>query len=379
MWSSSQEFASLMKRSHTYSSKVEVWNDSVLIASTETADFGLSLVGGSVTVDRRSQTRRTFSFKMLAKDRATYAKYLDPLLGYDLRPYRGAVLSNGTIEWIPLGVFKFDTTNVRNIEGTITTVEGSAYDRASIIARNVWSTTYRVPSGTNQATAIVNIASNRATGFTLTSIVQTSTTAVTPELNYNPQDDPAAAMTTLAEGIACEWYFDQLGYLNIVPTPDPTTGTPTLDLSSGSSAVRIGDLQETYSIQDTKNGVIVRGSAPWLLFPVSGEAWDDDPFSPTYRYGPFGQRPIIVDDPVVADATACTNAAKAKLSKIVGISQEIRFNVLPDPRLDVGDIVAVYNSDTKWLSYYVLDQLSIPLFAGSITGTTRRVKSTRTA
>lgn len=368
MWYGSDDFDTFVKQAHTVCSKIEVWNGSKILVNSD-EDVEVSLIEGSVQVQRMADIRRTMNFTVTLANKTFYKTYFDPLLGYDIRLYRGILYPDNTREYIPLGVFKLDTVTTE-AQGERIKMTASGFDRARLVAQNAWTGPYSIASGTAQTAAIEAVITNRATGFTPTFNIKVSATT-TPALFYSQNDAPWEQVKALSEGIGYETFFDPIGAACVFPVPDPTKDVVSLDLTAGPNGVRLGNLVRSINMQETYNGVIVKGSAPWLLFPVSGEAWDDDPASPTWRGGAFGARPKFVDSAVVTSGAQATAAAQAELYKVLGKTEQIDFSVLPDPRLDAGDIVRIYDAVLDIYGTYVLETLSIPMLSGAVTGTTR--------
>jgi hypothetical protein len=127
-------------------------------------------------------------------------------------------------------------------------------------------------------------------------------------------------------------------------------------------------------VKNLFNGVVVRGNAPWLRFPVSGEAYDDNPASPTYHLGPYGDRPKIVESAAVGSDADCVAMATGLLGKTVGYDEQGTFTGLVNPALDAGDVVTVTVEGLLLEQVScALDTFTIPLLASQpMRFTTRR-------
>lgn len=365
--STSAAFRKAILGSYTSTAKVEWWNGSTLVASTDRERDGVVLRGGSVDIDRTAAVRRTLTLDVMIEDKSLFVNKLDPIYGYSIKPYRGVVLADGTKEYVQLGEFKAVNYGNRETGGALLTTL-KAYDLSYSISRNKWSAPYQVTSGTNYMDAIKAIAEDRASGFDIVFNAPT-VTDTTPDMFFSERDDPWKAMTDIALGIGYELYFDYAGALTAEKTPDPATQPALIDITDG--GVRISDIERSGDLTDTYNGVIVRASAPWLLFPIEGEAWDDDPTSPTWREGPFGEAPKVIDDPVVTSVPQCEAAALTELRKILGKAEEISFETLVDPRVDGGAVIVLRESASNVISRHVVQTYRIPLVSGSSSGTVR--------
>lgn len=369
MWYSSDEFDARVRSTHTACAKIEVWNGRNLLLTSD-EDPNISIAGGSVTVQRKAEVRRSLNATVLLSNTSYYRTYLDPLLGYDVMVSRGVIYADDTREYVPLGVFKLDTVSIDVREnGLMLTVTG--FDRARMIAKNPWTGPFSIASGTEYTAAMQAVINSRASGFTPSYNMVTSA-LTTPALFYSEKDNPWQQVQKFSDAIGHDVRFDNMGVATSTPIVDPTTAPVVLDVTAGETAIRVGNLKRSVNVTETYNGVIVRGSAPWLLFPVTGEAWDDDPSSPTWRGGPYGSRPKVIDSAVVSTNGQAAAAAQAELFNTLGATEQIVFNMLPDPRYDVNDVVRVYDPELSTYSRNVIDQLTIPLLSGEVVATTRQ-------
>jgi hypothetical protein len=104
----------------------------------------------------------------------------------------------------------------------------------------------------------------------------------------------------------------------------------------------------------------------------TGTATDDDPASPTQYDGPFGKKPRFHFSEFYASTAQATAGAEAILAAQLGVARSLSFAVLPDPRLEVGDVVEIRNTALEVDELHIIDTLTIGLGAGDpVTGTTR--------
>ena len=111
--------------------------------------------------------------------------------------------------------------------------------------------------------------------------------------------------------------------------------------------------------------------------PVRVEVWDDDPASPTYRYGPFGEVPRFYTSSLVTTEAQATAAGEAILRRATGLVEGVSWTSLVDPAVDVGDIVAVVNPAVRVNRVMVLDSVTVPLGpAEAMSAVARTVRTT---
>lgn len=388
MLQASPAFAEAVARNHDHVSRCEIFIGSDLVDDTYYGGTHVRLLDGSVDFDRTADTRGSARARFIDID-GTGKDFLDPIAGAEVRPWRG-ILINGVPEWIPLGRYPIQSFSL-NRGGTAVTIEVDCNDMSDIVRWLPWAEPFIIPNGTDYFDAIKMVIDDR-TGQPIggsvvllgvaTPIGPTqriipvynmgTSDLTTPDMVFQDSDDPWAVAMKLAEAVGCEIYFDRYGVINAMPIPDPDKIAPVLSLVQGQTSIVLTPVQREASLKDVFNGVIVRGEAPWLLFPISGEAWDEDPLSPTYRRGPFGEKPQKIGDSMASTNAQCQVIAEAEFKKIKGVLEDITFNTMPDPRIEVGDVIDVKDDLLGVNARLVIETLSIPLVSGQMSGTVRR-------
>ena len=327
----------------------------------------LQAVDGSVNVDRTAQIRRAASIACIDPTgeflpSSDNSGVLTPF-GSEVRPYRGVRYSDGTTEVMPLGVFGL--AKVTLSEGASTggvQINLEMYDRSRRVARDRFTTIYAIPGGTNIVTAIKLILDRTFPQLDYDAISTTLTTTA-PQV-FDAGNDPWEACVTLAASIGCEIYFDVDGRVVIAPPTD-------LDAMPAPSFTYIAkpgygntatDMQTVFSDEPGHNGVIVVGeSAGDEVPPVRAEAWDDDPGSPTYRYGPYGEVPLLITDSNVKTADQAVAMARATLNGFLGFAAQLSVTAWVNPSLEAGDVVHVTRDELNVDASYVIDAFTVPL------------------
>jgi hypothetical protein len=124
------------------------------------------------------------------------------------------------------------------------------------------------------------------------------------------------------------------------------------------------DMSREYSDEGVFNGFIVTGeSVGDQLPPVRGEAWDENPTSPTYRFGPYGEVPGFITDNLAKTAEQCQAIARAQLNLVLGATSRLNMTGICNPSYECGDIVQVKRDKAKVDGLYVVDAFSVPLRA----------------
>lgn len=373
MQPSSEAFAAAVLEGGPHVSRVVITVGSTICADTyyDPGILTLRQDESSVSYDRTSDTRSACTLAFTARDPVAALSFMDPMVYPEAHVYQG-ILLDGVAEWIKMGVFGLHSMTVeRSGKLVIYNCEGS--DRSERIRDNAWKSAWQVPAAQDYFLAIRNIINDRAKGFTA-EFNQGSSALTTPgTVNFNEDDDPWAAAVKLGEGVACETYFGRYGELCTFPVPDPLLIAPSISLKvGGTDGILISPTSREVSNREVFNGVICTGEAPWLLFPIRGEIWDDNPLSPTWRGGSFGEKPKKITDAIASTDAQCLATATAEFLKVQGVVENVNFRMIKDPRMDVGDVAETSDPMLGILGRYVLDKLGFPLGNGSVTGLVRR-------
>jgi hypothetical protein len=219
---------------------------------------------------------------------------------------------------------------------------------------------FYIEAGTAKETAIENILKYRypkvKTIFPATNQV---TTLLYPTIDQS--SDPWREALKIAESASMDLYFDENGIARMRPIPDPDKGTAIATYTDGSDSVLI-QIARSLSIDESYNGVIYTGEGTNLSIGVIGEAWDDNPSSPTYRKT-YGEVPLFKSSPTILTVGEAKEAAAAELKKVIGASEKITWDQLVNPAHDVYDLVKVTRSPVGVDKILMLDAISVPLAA----------------
>lgn len=341
-------------------------------------DPKIMLVEGSVTQDRKADVFATADVTFMDNtNKGAGQKLVDPLEGYEFRIYRGIRLSTvlgglNNWEWKQQGVFSVENLDISRFGDTLI-YKCQMMDRTQRLKNNPWKRPFQVSSTTGTYIACVKaVINDRAKGFTPSFIVtSTSTVAPTGVMNYDPSKDPWEAVQELAQAGSFEVRFDQTGDILITDIVDPEL-VPPVDIYSQDSEVILENPERQISKADVYNGVIVRGNASWLLFPVTGEKWDDDPSSLTWRLGKFGEKPKIIESAIVGSNAEATAVAATEFKKIRGVWEDLTFKTYPDPRIEAGDVIRIDDSILGIQQKAAIESRTLPLVKGSMTAQIRR-------
>jgi len=328
-------------------------------------------VGGSITADARNAIMRTCSIDFapgiwsggevitgLATHRAVYELLCTP--GLELAVRRGWRTPQGDDVIISLGRFIVDEATYSEAEdGTRVSCSGS--DLAARIQRAHWTDPYQIASGTQLAVALDALLRDRwpdvRIGFDEVSVPDTLGAAAVFEAGAD--SDPWADAQNLAEAHGYVLYPDTEGVFRLRMPPDPSASVPLWTFERGDGAVivqqeRVAPMERVY------NGVIVTGEGSGLDVPVRGEAWDEQPDSPTSIYGPYGLVPYFYSSSLIADAEQAASAAESILATVIGRIEQLSWQQIPNPSLAPLDPVEIEDED-EVLHSYIIDEITIPL------------------
>jgi hypothetical protein len=318
----------------------------------------LQVVSGDVQMDATRAITRTCTLEVIASSMSGQELFdylMTPTL--ELTVSRGLYVA-GSPEYVPLGVFSADTVEMSlDISGV---VRFSGSDRSKKISRARFVDPYQIGSSVVLADAMTALLQSRwSPTVTDFSNVDETTTAQTI-FEAGDSSNPWEVARTMMTDYGFDLNFNGLGVCRATPLPDPSTKDVVFDFSADdASLVTGGDLRG--SLENTYNGVIATGEGTDVSAPVRAEVWDDDPASPTYWGGGFGQIPLFYSSPLLTSTDMATKAATTMLAKVKGRSQQVQWPSIVNPALEPLDVVSVtFNGRT---SICVLDQITIPLRA----------------
>lgn len=373
MWTVSDRFVSALQRDHRIVAKAEILEGEQVIYDFSNADSNNGiLVDGSVSCSR-SAVQRTASCTIVDQSGALTPRDVRDLLvpgGRQIRLWRGIMFNDiqlsgePDIEYVPVGTFRF--TQVTE-EFPKITLE-SAYDRSWIVSGEKTPFVLSIPIGTNITDSISQLVQSAYFGVPMNLPL---TAEVVNGMVFDAGADPWEVCQTLAANIGQRLFFDPMGVLTMRPEPNETDPAVWSFDDLDDTNIGLPTVGRTWQ-GDGFNGVIVTASNSDLPAPLFALAVDSDPNSPTQWGGPFGKRyaPFIKDETIASQAQAQLRANK-ELQANLGFLQSIKVPSLPNPALEVGDVVRVALSrpditDVPIISeqYCIVDAFEVPLRAG---------------
>ena len=170
------------------------------------------------------------------------------------------------------------------------------------------------------------------------------TDAVIMGSSYNGgsmSQSPWQDITALATALGAELFNDATGAFVLRTIPDPNAQQPVWSFLDGDGGL-LTKVTRDINIDKTVNFVIATGEAVGTTVPLRAEAVDDDPTSPTYYQGPMGR--ILGRESgskQLYTIQQVQNAANTYLNWFVGADEQVSIECVPNPALDVADVIKV--------------------------------------
>jgi hypothetical protein len=315
----------------------------------------LDVVSGSVSLDSTADVRGTVTVNVTPNWWPTATT--DPVTPYgnELFIESGVVYGDGSKEWVSQGYFRIDSVAQQN--APLGTVEIAGSDRMAGLqdARTPYPLTF--PAGEAVITVIEGLVLDVYPWATFD--LDSSLTGKTLATAQTTTDDRSGFLTDLITSYGLVGYWDYQGIFVAAPPPDPSDVVTTI--SSGQGGVLVS-LSRTLNRDSVYNAVVASGEQlDDTIPPVSALVIDDDPTSPTYWFGQFGQVPKFYSSSFLTTVAQCQSAGLSILQQSKGLPYSIDFGQVPNAALEPLDPVGVNFPGRR--EQHVLSQLVIPLDA----------------
>ena len=255
METATAKFLAEIRRSHQVYSYIDV------ISPTNEVKR-LTATGGGVTEDASADVRRRCSVTCVdptGELTPTGAEDLLTPYGTELRPYRGVKYADGTIEVMPLGVFRISQVDVDDQVGGSPDIKIEAFDRSRTVARDKFIEPYTVEAETNIIEAIKTILARTFPALEYDAVsTELETTA---PLIYDANTSPWEAVESLAVSVGCLVYFDARGRVVIAPPADiDALPAPSFEYVEGRGCTML-NLASKFTDEPGFNGIVLTGEA----------------------------------------------------------------------------------------------------------------------
>ena len=353
MYARTAAFDAAIVKSHKIATLAQVFRNGVALAT-------LKVVDGNVTADKDAAFLRRFNASLTDVDGSLTPAVASDMLapyGTEVQLSRGITFNDGTQELKLLGVFNLTDTTIED-SGDSIRIDLQGYDRSRRVSRSAFTDTYDIPAGTLLNAAIQNILTPRLPSTITFNF--TANTVRTPHIVHDAGDDPWHACQKLASDAGYFLFFDASGNPTMIAEPNPDTSPVVWTYAEGSSAT-ILSVNKNMTDELTYNHVIVTGESSSNTTPVRGLAKDLDPNSPTYYLGSYGDIVYRYTSPFITTSAQAVAAAQALLNRVLGSTELTRFNAIPNPCHEVGDVVQITRGKSRINARYIMDKFTIPL------------------
>jgi hypothetical protein len=175
------------------------------------------------------------------------------------------------------------------------------------------------------------------------------------------------AITELANSINVEVWAGWDGKWHIADSPNLSALVPKFRLSGGPGGVLV---EETRS--DTREGVYnavvcTAQSSDDQVPPVWAWARDASPASPTYYYGPYGQKPRFYSSQFFTSTYQCQAYADRLLIESLAPNMSLSVGALPVPFLEAGDAATIVSEQGQPTDVFLLQKTALTLGTGKWT------------
>ncbi len=340
----------------------------------------IPIVDGAVTVDSTAACRRVLSLT-ITPTQALWDALAAP--GGEITVTQTTRYIDHSTETIPLGVFVVDQDTLSYAAAGQLTM--TCRDRWVIVQRNRYraadSTRSSVPSNMTWQEIKRQVEGawpNAAYPFPGWAQMDTSATTKVGPLLW-ADGDRESAITTMADAASLQVFFDPNGKAVLRLAPVLTSSSkPVWTVDAGAQGVMIA-ADRARDRTRTRNAVIVTTTAAGLYLPpvTVANANTADPLS---TVGPLGFVPFYLSSPTFYTTAQMRAAGVTKLSRQLGVAEQIQLENSPNGALDADDVIGVLvpqidANTTPTTEVKIIDTLTVPLLP---TGTQQiQTRSTR--
>lgn len=362
----SDRFLRTLRGSHSFVSRARVCAPGQ--TGTDPDGTELGIVDGDVLLDATASIRGTLDLTVDGHGLwPTKRNLLMAPYGNEIFVERGLAYGNGQREWVSLGYFRIRKPGRSRRDGPISL---TAEDRmAKILDARAVRPRQFLAARTYESVVEELVTEVHPTAV----IVWDSGSGQTIGRPLALDTDRWKFLDDLLTGLGKIWYWDYQGRLQIKLPP---AADPVWTIDAGRKGVLV-ELREEIDRASAFNGAVVSGEAVDTTIPVSYVAVDNDPNSPTYWYGDFGQKPEFYSHPTVTTVGQAQQAAETMLRKQIGLPYNIDLTTVPNPALEPWDAVGIRPSMRDGTTTHVLSSVTIPLVNGSMTATSREQTTLR--
>lgn len=353
--------------------KVEIY-DNQMNYIDEISKYFIQSDAGNISVDRNRPIRRSFSFS-LSNLNGKYTWSETSLIWIDkrIKVFIGLKLSNGTIEYIPQGVFILSTPQD---EHTLTSnkVSLQGYDKAFLLTgnRGKFGTDVTLAKGLAVTQAIKTIS--QQSGETLF-LFDDVTDTLPYDFTYTSSDNRWTALQAIADYAKCEIFYDVNGYLRLRKLADLNdlqnySSVWNFSLGDNFYAGNVRKMDDTNLYNDfvaVGGGTATATVRDQITITTSNPLWANSP----YTIEKIGRITYFHNsgnpDPVLITQSDCHFRNKYNLMQYLGYSEVVDVSIYPHYLLEPNDVVDIEDPTNNVTGRHLINKIDIPLVPSIVT------------
>jgi hypothetical protein len=315
----------------------------------------IAVIDGDVTLNATAQVTGTLS---LTTDGTGWSPQpgKHPLQPYGTELYveRG-VLVSGSVEWCSLGYYKITEVDQATAPNGNLSVQASDRMQGIIDAQVV------TPVQFTAGQTVADVFTQLVGGVYPEAEIEYDWDAASDTLGAAQvtQQDRYGFLNDLLLSRGKIMWWDYRGVL-VVKAQPPGSGDPVSDVTGGEGGVIVSG-QRTLTRDAVYNAVVVTADGADTTQAPLAVVIDDNPQSPTYWYGPFGQVPQFYSSSAIVTGSQALAAGTAMLAKSLQLPFQVSFTCIPNPALEPYDLVRVNYGPQSSDELHIIDTLTIPL------------------
>lgn len=351
----SQNVLAQLKDSHRFISRATV------IRNGQPISPSLITTGGHLVLDSTAAIRTSGNVEAVDP-----TGELTPSLATDLiSPFtcelaitRGILMPDGSEATQQMGLMRLTKLKISERNGAVT-LTASLFDRGSR-CQSPMPRPWVIAAGSFPETAIPPLLTSR---LGILTFHMTSTQFPLSALRIDAKGSAWDESVKLATSAGCSLYLDRYGVVTMTPSILAASSAYVWKFEEGVNA-DFENLDRTVVTDDIPNVIVVVGSNP-AAPGIRAEAWDADPSSPTYRYGPYGESVRYYDEPRLGSQAQAQAMANSLLVQNLGPGETVEIDAVPNPWLDVGDTISVTRSRIGMVNQLmVVTSIDMPFESG---------------
>lgn len=247
----------------------------------------------------------------------------------------GLELLDGSISYIPYGVYEISSSSVKTSAGS-RSVSVSLADISGRVDRYRFESPYTVASGSDLSDVVNNVISNRTGVYP--GVVSTGvTTGAARVFGLETGTGPWKELIDVLDSFSRTVWYNRSGSIAI--------GTVNPDTDLAYPAGPMIDLSVDFDDRPP-NVIVARGEGQGDDVPVQAVVVDDEPSSPTYAgpagspgSSPYGRVTYYYSSPLIKTSSQAASAARTILDRYRGQGATYAMTCPYDPTIDADDVI----------------------------------------